>query len=82
MIEYEFYDTVLMPLLKEAHEYKKHPHEDNPDKCIRCYEYKFIRYALKLCDKCQDELRINFPEKYEESRLENMRLFDEQLKRE
>lgn len=66
-------------LLKEAHEYKKHPHTDNPDKCLRCYEYKWIPYPLKLCNECRETLKENFPETYEQSKLKNMELYDKQL---
>ncbi|HNX03516.1 MAG TPA: hypothetical protein PLE33_08690 [Candidatus Cloacimonas sp.] len=67
--------------LRDAHEYKKHPHSDNPDKCIRCYEYKWIPYSLKLCDLCQEQLKESYPEVYEQSRLENIRRYDSIIKR-
>jgi hypothetical protein len=33
-----------------------------------------------LCDLCQEQLKENFPEVYEQARLENMKLFDEMEK--
>ncbi len=62
-------------LLKEAHEIHKHPFS-GADKCIRCYEYKKIPYLIKLCDTCMDILKTDYPEIYEETRQENIRLFD------
>ena len=67
----------LIEILKKAHDFRKIPHPElGWDKCIRCYEHKKIPYPLKLCDLCQEQLKENFPEVYEKSRLENIRLYD------
>ena len=49
-------------------------------KCARCYEYKNIKYSVPLCDACAEFLKENFPEIYEEARLENIKLYDEKYK--
>ena len=70
----------FVELMRDAHEYRKSPHSDNPNRCERCREYVWINTPLKLCNKCQDQLKENYPEVYEQARLENMRLYDESRK--
>ena len=73
----------FIELLKEAHEFRKHSHPElGFDKCLRCYEYKKIPYSLKICDLCQEQLKESFSEDYERARLENMRLYDLENKKE
>jgi hypothetical protein len=49
------------------------------DKCLRCWNWSYIPYPLKLCNRCVEVLRNDYPDDYEEAKKENMRLYDEKF---